>query len=276
MKANLLLITATLLTATNISYSLIEKPVTREEFKQKVQQQQGKIEDLEALVATQKKQIIDSRRTIGRAKKAYKWIKKQLDEKEKENKRLKILCKQAGINTAKIADTSFSPNDIVYRGRKCSQKWFDKMYEKFCGKIICVDGKYIDVKESKKKATYLRGKANYPKGSIVAIPNRSWTVLQALGNGEALITQEGIGVRSSNFSYREPDLLFHLSGYQSQLTDNQTISLKGHLISMGTFEYINTSGAKNTIQSFTIFQEHESLTREQFADAIKSGFELVN
>ncbi len=48
-----------LLSITEVSYSSIENPVTREEFEQKVQQQQAKIKELETLVAEQKKQILD-------------------------------------------------------------------------------------------------------------------------------------------------------------------------------------------------------------------------
>ncbi len=175
-------------------------------------------------------------------------------------------------------DTTKKPlgfgNSIVYRGKKRTQKWFDRMYERFSDKIICIDGKYIN-KEIKKKVIYLRGEVGYPKGTVVAIPDRSWNVLQALGNGEALIIQKGVGLRSSHFSYRESDALFHLSGYQGQLTDDESLSLEGYLISNGIYEYTTALGAKKTVQSF-VFYQHQPLTREQFADAIKSGFKLIS
>lgn len=237
------------------------------EQSQSVTQLQQKIEELEKTIKAQQQ-------TLRQAKKAYERVKKQLNEQIKKNERLKTLCEQAGIITTELKKTVFEAGDIVYRGKKRAQKWFERMYERFSDKIICIDGKYIDVKEIKKKGIYLEGEESYPKGTIVAIPNRRWNVLQALDNGEALIIQKGMGVSSSRFSYREPDALFHLSGYQGQLTDNQSVSLKGYLISTGTYEYTTALGAKKTVQSFVLYQ-HQQLTREQFADAINSGFKLV-
>lgn len=44
---------------TSISYASLDKPKTREEFEQKVKQQQAKIKELETIVSEQKKQILD-------------------------------------------------------------------------------------------------------------------------------------------------------------------------------------------------------------------------
>ncbi len=237
---------------------------------------QAKIDSLEETIKTQQEHIT-------RTEKALSDVKKQLDEQIKENKRLRLLCEKAGVDTTGKVPVSIGPNQpsvspnrpIVYRGQERTKEWFERMYERFSDKIICIDGKYIDVNEIEKKEIYLHGEVSYPKGTIVEIPNRSWNVLQALGSGEALIIQKGMGVSSSNFSYREPDALFHLSGYQGQLTDNQSISLKGYLISTGIYEYTTALGAKKMVQSFVLYQ-HQQLTREQFAEAISSGFELVD
>lgn len=266
MKIKKVLILMIILVTCSARWPTVASGQQQKELSQNVKELQEKIKELEKTIKAQQQILFQ-------AKKACEHVKKQLDEQIKENERLKILCEQAGINTARIADASFYPSDIVYRGKKRTQKWFERMYERFSDKIICIDGKYID--EIKKKVIYLQGEASYPKGTIVAIPNRRWNVLQALGNGEALIMQKGMGVSSSRFSYREPDALFHLSGYQGQLTDNQSISLKGYLISTGTYEYTTALGAKKTVQSFVLYQ-HQQLTREQFADAITSGFKLVD
>jgi hypothetical protein len=40
------------------------------------------------------------------------------------------------------------PNgEIIYRGKKRNQKWFDTMYERFYDKIAYIDGKYYDIQE---------------------------------------------------------------------------------------------------------------------------------
>jgi len=261
MKIKKLLILVIILVLCSVEWPTIVLGQEEKEQSENIKLLQAKIEKLEQTIKSQQT-------TVQRLEEA-------LAEQIEENERLLALCREAGIKTITRGKTSLDPGDIVYRGKKRTQKWFERMYKRFSDKIICIDGKYIEVKEIKKKVIYLQGEASYPKGTIVAIPNRRWNVLQALGNGEALIIQKGMGVSSSRFSYREPDALFHLSGYQGQLTDNQSISLKGYLISTGTYEYTTALGAKKTVQSFVLYQ-HQQLTREQFADAITSGFKLVD
>lgn len=238
---------------------------------------QARIKELEEIVKAREN-------TISRAEKALNRLRKELDEQIEENKRLLALCREAGIKTTKPAKTSLTPGEIVYRGKKRSQKWFDRMYERFHDKIAYVDGKYYDIGESLLKAKRISGGKTYPKGSIVTVSSGG-EVLQVLGHGEALIFQEGVRVTSSGFStrgfsspgfsYKEPDILFHLTGYEGQLVDNQLFSFNGYLICVGTFEYTTALGAKKMVQSFEAYRP-EALTREQFAEAISSGFELID
>ncbi len=59
MKTTLILILAILTSITNISYSSIDKPVTREEYEQKVKRQQKKNKELEAVVSGLNRQNLD-------------------------------------------------------------------------------------------------------------------------------------------------------------------------------------------------------------------------
>jgi len=59
MRTKLVIITAAIILLTDVLYGSLDKPETREEFEQKMQQQQAKIQELEILVDEQKKQILD-------------------------------------------------------------------------------------------------------------------------------------------------------------------------------------------------------------------------
>jgi len=241
---------------------------------------QAKIENLEQTVETQQDIIKRSEEVISK-------LKQKLAEQIQENKRLQALCKEAGINTAKPGKTSFSPGEVIYREKKRSQRWFDRIYERFRYEIAYVDGEYID--KNLVQLEPISGNKPWPNGSIAKAPS-GCKVLQVLGPGEALIWKEafksthsgstsgikGVWAKIATAALSTREILFHLTAYEGQLVDEQYFSFEGPLICMGTFEYTNTVGAKKTIQSFAVCKSfYEPLTREQFAEAIKSGFELV-
>jgi hypothetical protein len=214
-------------------------------------------------------------------------LKKTLDEQTEENKRLLALCKEAGIQTAAPIKTSFKSGEIIYRGKIRDTIWFDTMYKRFCGNIVCMNGEYFD-KSLLEFQDILPNKL-LPKGTVVKVPSRC-KVLQVLGPGEALILREayqavhitgnhsglkGAWSRIAEAANAQPEILFHLSGYERQLIDEQTFSYEGPLISIGTYEYSDALGASRTVQSFRIFKSfYEPLTKEQFADALNNGFIL--
>jgi len=105
--------TVLILLFTTISYASIDKPQTRDEFEQKVEQQQAKIKELEMIISEQKKQILDLKWQIdhleyGREPNETTEIKKKNAENEKlqnliktqkaEIAQLKELCRKAGID----------------------------------------------------------------------------------------------------------------------------------------------------------------------------------
>jgi hypothetical protein len=65
-------------------------------------------------------------------------------------------------------------------------------------------------------------------------------------------------------------------GYNGpSLSDDQIFPYTGKLVCVGTYKYTGGLGTQNTIQSFKVWQP-DPLTKEQFAEAISSGFELVD
>jgi len=72
--------------------------------------------------------------------------------------------------------------------------------------------------------------------------------------------------------FQESGFIYHLCGYGHPLIDGQKLERMKNLICIGTYKY---AGA--TVQSFTVWLgQPKPLTKEQFAEVISSGFELVN
>jgi len=223
------------------------------ELSQSVPQLQQKIEELEETIKAQQQ-------TIQQAKKAYECVKKQLDEQIQENERLKILCEKAGIITTELKKTTFEAGDIVYRGEKRTQKWFDRMYEKCHDKIAFVDCKYVDIGEG---ILNLRGiwtgspTSEKCRMGVAPYPSK---VLSVLGNGEVLI-------------HYEHENILHIRGVEHNFVDDEPWPEDTPLIRTGTFNYTAANGQHKTVWRFTVYKP---LTKEQFADAITSGFKLIS
>ncbi|MBA7670237.1 hypothetical protein ES703_78382 [subsurface metagenome] len=120
MKTKLAIVIAIIISLTSISYGSLNKPETREEFEQKVRQQQAKIEELETMVSEQEKQILDLKWQIyhlkhksesNKSNKSEPLESKKLQTVTKDQKaeiaRLKELCLKARI------DPNSDPNQIV-------------------------------------------------------------------------------------------------------------------------------------------------------------------
>jgi hypothetical protein len=242
----------------------------------KIKVLQERITQLESVVESQQK-------TISR-------LELKLDERIKENEKPKAPHKEDGVINDISKKTSFDPNNIVYHGKKRSRLWFDKMYERFNGKIIFVEGKYFDKNTFENSVVEtLHDAKTYPKNQIVKLWEHSGdrtiitgggtelNIRQVLGDGEALVEVKGwISVVRTvteapirETEYKTP---IHLTGLEGPLVDGQSISV-GCLISLGTYEYITTRGNKSTIPSFKACN-FLPLTREQFAEAINSGIDI--
>jgi cell division protein FtsB len=215
---------------------------------------QEKIKQLEKTIESQQKRF-------NQLTARYNDIKKQLDEQIKENERLKDK-----ISPAMPAKTNFDPNDgIIYRGKKRNKLWFYRTYRKFCDKLAYVDGKYIDV--GRQLAGYHNLDSDHmtwPIGSPVQFPYDS-KVISVIKEGEVLI--------SNGIKYSET-LVIHLHNLDGTYVVGQDFpdAMRLHLIYTGIFEYEAAFGRKMTVPSLTPYRP---LTKEQFAEAINSGIDLI-
>jgi hypothetical protein len=97
-------------------------------------------------------------------------------------------------------------------------------------------------------------------GSVSVVPiGEAWNSIATSVNSRGSV---------SNF-------IFHVTGYDGpSLSDDQIFPYTGKLVCVGTYKYTTVLEAQKAVQSFKVWQP-EPLTREQFAKAISSGFELV-
>ncbi|MGA2092372.1 MAG: hypothetical protein ABSH16_03050 [Sedimentisphaerales bacterium] len=218
-----------------------------------------------------KKTIQTQEEQIQRTNKELDELKKQLDAQIKENDRLRELCKKAGIDTTKEIDSNTTPNGrIIYRGKERDEDWFNRMYKRFSDKIALVGDKFVDLGTEPKEI----GNDFVEVGTIIDARYGDNTVISVIGDREALINYQG-GRLSQISSITK--VTYHICGYDYPLIDGQRLDIlfKKNLICVGTYEYTTAQGAKKTIQSFKVW-EPKPLTKEQFAEALRSGFELVN
>ena len=189
-------------------------------------------------------------------------LKQTITELTEENRRLLALCKKAGIQTSKQETKIFRSGEIIYRGRKRTQSWFNLMYSKFYDKIAYYEGKYIDIGRAiASHGGWLSSSHSIPKGYITKEPWSS-RVLSVLEKEAVLIQEDGN--------------VWHVHGLERGYVDGERLYTGGQpkiLICTGTYSYISTIGAQKTVSSFVICKP---LTKEQFAEAINSGFTLID
>jgi hypothetical protein len=240
------------------------------------------IGELEKTIKTQEEQI-------QRTGKALDELRKQLDAQIKENDRLRELCKKAGIDTTKEVGSGSTPSGrIIYQGKERDEEWFDRMYERFSDKIALAGDKFVDLRTKPKHISndFVEVGTIVDTGNVFpgvrgpeAGSSYFYRVISVIGVGEALINchTESFIIIGGKSSKGSSDFIFHLCGYDQPLIDGQTLNIKDteNLICVGTYKYTTALGAQKTVQSFKVWQP-EPLTREQFAEALRSGFELVN
>ena len=212
---------------------------------------QAKIKDLEKTIKIQED-------LIKRAKKTIDKLKKELAEQVEENKKLKALSKEAGIKIEPKRKANIDFDNIVYRGRKRSRGWFERIYEKLYDKIAYFDGEYIDIgKVIANHGGWLSSSRSMPRGYITKAPWNS-KVLSVLENAAVLIHKDGI--------------VWHVHSLERGFVDDEWFPEDKIFICVGTYTYITPLGAQKTVSSFVICKH---LTKEQFAEAINRGFKLI-
>lgn len=114
LKATIVLV----LSLTSILYASVDNPVTREEFEQKMQEQQANIKELKALVAEQQKQILNFKLKNFNLKYGTDQNKADQSKDEmSENKKLQIIIENHKIEIAelraKVKDEASKPQRIT-------------------------------------------------------------------------------------------------------------------------------------------------------------------
>jgi len=172
--------------------------------------------------------------------------------------------------------------DYFYGGRQVTASWIDQQYGYFKDKIACVDGKFFDIGRGLAQITLARrfpfdnpvpfvtqkppeiGEVllSGPVPTSTSPDPRTFrdgaTVLQVVGKNEAII-QNG-------------RVFFHVRGIDTAKQIDGTRFQEIPLVYVGTYQYVDTTRAGRTIQSFIIYQP---LARQQFAAALAGGFKLV-
>lgn len=206
-----------------------------------------------------------------------------LEDAKRENEWLRELCKKAGVKIPTLApgEPNFNSGEIVYRGKQRTQKWFDRMYERFYDKIAYADGKYYDIQEGMLNQKMINEEP-LPTGTFAETPdnckvyktltNREVVIIRPASENSTTVYQPALpygqrAASSKTYVHTTPELLFHVKGIADNVTEGNPFSTN-KLISIGVYAYEDRK-----IQSFIVC---EPLTKEQFAEAIKSGFVLIN
>ena len=246
---------------------------------------QEKIERLEKTIEFQQKKYEE-------LKADYDDIKKQLDEQIQENERLKALVKNTDIVTESVK-SKFDPNNgIIYLGKQRDKLWFDRMYKQFCDKIylnrehkckfltsLPKPSQYEEVWGDKSDGRGLRKiRQEIPQyirldsehiGSVGQLFSIYNNVISVINKGEILIEYE-IGDKTIVIHIYGLDKDYYVGqdfpGFDQDFPEGKWF------INTGTFKYTAAQGRQMNVPSLT---PYKSLTREQFADAIKSGIRLI-
>lgn len=235
---------------------------------------QEKIERLEKTIEFQQKKYKE-------LKADYDDIKKQLDEQIQENERLKALVKNTDIVTESVK-SKFDPNNgIIYLGKQRDKLWFERMYKQFCDKIVLSNGKYYNIRFLRSEP--ITNEWRFDVGTI-AFPPAECKISQILKPNEILVIRPssqkrfyisrrslmgGAIIEEERIS-EIPEIIFCVNGI-----DTSKLAVGGNFNLAESFKLIYTGICKCEGIDRHCFTVAESLTREQFADAIKSGIRLI-
>lgn len=187
------------------------------------------------------------------------------------------------------APAKATSREIMYKNQSRDDAWFDQMYAKFNDKIANVDGKYIDVGLARLRPEPEEVRAEPPKpGTELRTTPVHSNILQVLGKEEVLVKRDAVQARLSG-GYRGDatdmarsvaeagaslsEVIFHVRGLDTSRFVNGAAFPQVDLIYAGTYTYPTSGGATNTVQSFLVYKP---LTRDKFAEALSSGFVLVD
>jgi len=174
------------------------------------------------------------------------------------------LCEKAKIKydltvLSKPPQKSFE-EQIIYRGKERTIKWFNRIYKHFAKKYTLDDnGECIRKKPLK----------TFTQRCI------RFRILSAISDSEVIIIDRGFTIKSKYLNFRSSDIIYHVYDTNRQFVDDDYFPSNWYLIETGVYQYTAASGATKTIKSFRVYRP-ELVTKEKFAEALAGGLELYN
>jgi cell division protein FtsB len=211
--------------------------------------------------------------SLAQRNKEVEALKAEIAKLSEQVRQLQELCRNAGIalpqpTAEPVATPPEAPKaeTYMYLGKPCPKMWFEQMYRKFADKIVRVDGKYLDV--GKAVAGYTDDQPYVGDIGTAGVIPIGCTIMQVIDNDEVLILKPGW----SREVLIVPDEIFHVTGVDTKgLVDGSPFQAK--IVCIGTYHYVTVTGAGATITSCAV---HTPLTKEQFAEALAGGLQLVS
>ncbi len=160
--------------------------------------------------------------------------------------------------TAKSADPT---GTIRYKGRIVNSAWIDRQYALFADKISKVDGRYYDIGRDVLREGWIP-KTPPPIGSMRR-PGEKGKIFQAFTKDEALVSSGPLGTWKTR--------TYYVRGVPPKININGT-PFDAPLIYTGPYRYKSVGGTSQTVQGYMVYRP---VMRDEFAEAIRSGLELV-
>lgn len=153
-------------------------------------------------------ELEELRTTVAKQAKQIQQLQKELAEQKRRTQEVEAVCQQHGIDpTRPVKSTQPEAGKYTYRGQVRSRAWFERHYRILCDKIVCIDGKYIDIT----KIGQISPNPPKQQGNICLSPSSNSKILQVLSPGEALIELRMAGHRMG---------IFHATGLSEQAVDD--------------------------------------------------------
>jgi len=168
--------------------------------------------------------------------------------------------------TTEISPQAVPTPCVVYRGKARSSDWFETMYKEFNQKIALRDGKYYDI-----------GKNALLNRDTYEVPDRC-RITDVIGKSDVLacptVTLSELAKVDELEFPGMGKLAFHVTGVDAaKLAVGQYLA-PGRLVRIGRYRCQSPCGASYSFIASFAFSA--ALTREQFRDALASGFKLVS
>lgn len=165
----------------------------------------------------------------------------------------------AGLAQGQTTRPTTRPTQTRYLGRPVSTAWVNDKYREFGDKINFRDGKFEDI--GKDVAIGGMVSSQPPQPGAFRITGSS-SIIQVIGEDRAIVSRP-----DTDSTY---GATFMLSGLSGALLDEMRINKR--VIYEGSYKYTSVADAEKTIGHYSVYYP---LTRDQFCDALNSGFQLV-